>query len=124
MTFCIKRTDGEEPLTEVETNRALKQIESIIRSLDVLGQFGDHSFAIILPNVISAQSISLAERISELLQERMPELDFEKTNIHCGLADSPYTATEPGQLIEMSGAAMRRAIEKNSIAEVASALDS
>ncbi len=111
--FCITVegvSDSAIPLTDLRLiTRALLDTK---RETDLLGHFGERSFAFLLPNVDSTQTCIMVDRINQSLPSLVPSLGYLRPMLHFGISTAPADATSIMALSTMAQANMRMAAEQ------------
>lgn len=114
MPFCITVSATGWPVLPIESvaliTRALNKMR---REVDILGHFGERSFAFILPGVESAQGCGLVDRIATNLPQAIPELAHYAPILHFGIASVPQDAQDLTQLVAGGQRAMMEAAKRN-----------
>lgn len=82
-----------------EFARALEQIK---REVDILGHFGERSFALLLPNVDDVQAAVLVDRINQNLHKVDSNFSKLKPSIYFGLASAPIDAISLSALCDIA----------------------
>jgi hypothetical protein len=114
MPFCITVSATGWPVLPIESvaliTRALNQMR---REVDILGHFGERSFAFILPGVESTQGCGLVDRIATTLPQCIPELANYAPILHFGIASVPQDAQDLTGLVAGGQRAMLEAAKRN-----------
>jgi len=115
MPFCITVSATGWPVLPIETMAIItKALNAMRRDVDILGHFGERSFAFILPSVDSNQACGLVDRIAKTLPQNIPQLAEYAPILHFGIASVPTDATDLTGLVEIAQRAMMEAAKRNS----------
>lgn len=113
IVFCLRRT--VEPSAEialVDLLKVLQRIDELRREVDILGHFGDRTFALLLPSVRADACHGFIERIGNNLAA---DLAQHRLMMHFGIACAPADATELSNLILAAQMAMKSAFDRNAV---------
>lgn len=113
IVFCLRRT--VEPSAEialVDLLKVLHRIDELRREVDILGHFGDRTFALLLPSVRAEACHGFIQRIGNNLAA---DLAQHKLMMHFGIACAPVDATELSNLILAAQMAMKSAFDRNAV---------
>gem|GEM_PF-886706 len=111
--FCISAENATDNLiSQKDLHVITKALLDTKRETDLLGHFGEQSFAYLLPNVDSAQTCIMVDRINQSLPTLLPTLGHLRPMFHFGISTAPTDATSIVALSTMAQANMRMAAEK------------
>ncbi len=113
IVFCLRRT--VEPSAEIaliDLLKVLQRIDELRREVDILGHFGDRTFALLLPSVRADACHGFIERIGNNLAA---DLAQHRLMMHFGIACAPADATELSNLILAAQMAMKSAFDRNAV---------
>jgi hypothetical protein len=114
MPFCITVSATGWPVLPVESVALItKALNKMRREVDILGHFGERSFAFILPGVESSQGCGLVDRIAATLPQCIPELAHYAPILHFGIASVPQDAQDLIGLVAGGQRAMLEAARRN-----------
>jgi GGDEF domain-containing protein len=95
------------PLAELcSLLRALEQICEV----DILGHFGERSFALLMPGVDLAQATVLVDRINQNLHDVNSNFPKPKLSIYFGLASAPADAMSLSALCDVARNSLQEAV--------------
>ncbi len=111
--FCISAENAKDNLISLSDLRVItKALFDTKRETDLLGHFGEQSFAFLLPSVDSAQTCIMVDRINQSLPTMLPTLGHLRPMFHFGISTAPTDATSIVALSTMAQANMKMAAEK------------
>jgi GGDEF domain-containing protein len=111
--FCVSSIDSHELHMPYEAVAELAgAVDKIKRDIDVMGHFGDVSFAVLLPMVDAEQAGLFVDRVQKELPQMLPHLGKYKPCLHFGIASVPAQATDLMSLGHAAQKAMLEAAEK------------
>ncbi len=110
--FCISVEAPGNAIAMSELRLITKALLETKRETDLLGHFGENSFAFLLPNVDSTQTCIMVDRINQSLPTMLPTLGHLRPMLHFGISTAPSDATSIVALSTMAQANMRMAAEK------------
>ncbi len=114
MPFCITVSATGWPVLPIESVALItKALNKMRREVDILGHFGERSFAFILPGVESSQGCGLVDRIAATLPQCIPELAHYAPILHFGIASVPQDAQDLMGLVAGGQRAMLEAARRN-----------
>ena len=114
MPFCITVSATGWPILPIESVALITQaLNKMRREVDILGHFGERSFAFILPGVESSQGCGLVDRIAATLPQCIPELAHYAPILHFGIASVPQDAQDLTGLVAGGQRAMLEAAKRN-----------
>lgn len=114
MPFCITVSATGWPVLPIESVALITQaLNKMRREVDILGHFGERSFAFILPGVESSQGCGLVDRIAATLPQCIPELAHYAPILHFGIASVPQDAQDLTGLVAGGQRAMLEAAKRN-----------
>lgn len=111
--FSISAENAKDNLISLSDLRVVtKALLDTKRETDLLGHFGEQSFAFLLPSVDSAQTCIMVDRINQSLPTLLPTLGHLRPMLHFGISTAPTDATSIVALSTMAQANMKMAAEK------------
>lgn len=111
--FSISAENAKDNLISLSDLRVItKALLDTKRETDLLGHFGEQSFAFLLPSVDSAQTCIMVDRINQSLPTLLPTLGHLRPMLHFGISTAPTDATSIVALSTMAQANMKMAAEK------------
>ncbi len=111
--FCLSAENATDNLISMSDLRVItKALLETKRETDLLGHFGEQSFAFLLPSVDSAQTCIMVDRINQSLPTMLPTLGHLRPMLHFGISTAPTDATSIVALSTMAQANMKMAAEK------------
>lgn len=113
IVFCLRRTfEPSAEIALVDLLKVLQRIDELRREVDILGHFGDRTFALLLPSVRADACHGFIERIGNNLAA---DLAQHRLMMHFGIACAPADATELSNLILAAQMAMKSAFDRNAV---------
>lgn len=110
--FSISAENAKDNLISLSDLRVItKALLDTKRETDLLGHFGEQSFAFLLPSVDSAQTCIMVDRINQSLPTLLPTLGHLRPMLHFGISTAPTDATSIVALSTMAQANMKMAAE-------------
>ena len=105
VTFSIGQRNNETgqvyALQMLAIRRAMQRISLVKRQVDLLGHYGEHDYALLLPSTNSAAASALAHRIVDVLKEAplSSDIDTRSLALAFGVATVPEDCHEMDKLL-------------------------